>query len=60
MVCPKLEYTVTVWAPHKKKSVWKLEKIQRVVAKMVPKLKDLSYKGEYEEIGFQHYKRKEK
>ena len=51
MICPKLEYAVVVWSPHKKKDVRKLERIQRTSTKMIPELKDLSYKERLEEIG---------
>ena len=42
MVRPKLEYAAVVWAPHQKKHISKLERIQRVATKMVPELKELS------------------
>lgn len=51
MVRPKLEYAAVVWAPHKKKDIRKLERIQRVATKMVPELKDLCYEERLERIG---------
>ena len=37
MVRPKLEYAAVVWSPHHKKDIRKLERIQRIATKMVPK-----------------------
>ena len=51
MVRPKMEYAAVVWAPHKKKDIKKLERIQRVATKMVTELKDLSYEERLEEMG---------
>ena len=51
IIRPKLEYAAVVWAPHKKKDIKKLERIQRVATKMVPELKDLSYEERLKEIG---------
>ena len=54
MIRPKLEYAAVVWAQKKKKrkkEIRKLERIQRVVTKRVPELKDLSYEERLEEIG---------
>ena len=43
MIRPKLEYAETVWSPHKKKNIRKLERVQRAATKMVPELKDMTY-----------------
>ena len=50
MVRPKLEYAAVVWAPHKKKDIRKLERIQRAATKMVPELKDMEYEKRLEEM----------
>ena len=42
MVRPKIKYAEVIWSPHKKKHVFKLERIQRIDTKMVPELKDLT------------------
>ena len=40
---PKLEYAQVVWAPHLKKHVRKLERVQRAATKLVPNLQDKEY-----------------
>ena len=40
---PKLEYAQVVWAPHLKKHLRKLERVQRAATKLVPDLRDLEY-----------------
>ncbi len=50
LIRPKLEYAEVVWSPCKKKHTNKLERIQRLGTKMVPELKDLSYKERLKEI----------
>ena len=40
MLRPKLKYAVVVWFPHKEKNTRKLERLQRVTTKVVPKLQD--------------------
>ena len=44
MIRPRLEYAAVVWSPHKKKDIHKIERIQRAATKLVPGLRDLSYK----------------
>ena len=51
MIRPKLEYAETVWSPHMKKHVKKLERIQRTATKMVPELEDLTYEERLKEMG---------
>ena len=43
LVRPRLEYAATVWSPHLKKDIMKLERVQRAATKMVPELRDLPY-----------------
>ena len=40
---PKLEYAQVVWAPHLKKHVRKLERVQRAATKLVPGFQDVDY-----------------
>ena len=40
---PKLEYAQVVWAPHLKKHIRKLERVQRAATKLVPGLQDKEY-----------------
>ena len=40
---PKLEYAQVVWAPHLKKHIRKLERVQRAATKLVPNLQDKDY-----------------
>ena len=40
---PKLEYAQVVWAPHLKKHIQKVERVQRAATKLVPALHDLDY-----------------
>ena len=39
VIRPRLEYAGMVWFPHKKKHVWKLERLQRMATKIVPELR---------------------
>ena len=43
VIRPILEYANTVWSPHKRKDIDKLEKIQRSYTKCIVGLKDLNY-----------------
>ena len=43
-VRPKLEYAAPVWNPHLKKHIQKLERVQKHATRMVPELRDLSYR----------------
>ena len=40
---PKLEYAQVTWAPHLKKHIRKLERVQRAATKLVPSLHDKEY-----------------
>ncbi|MPC10806.1 hypothetical protein E2C01_003447 [Portunus trituberculatus] len=51
MIHPKLEYTAVVWSPSSIKDIRTLEQIQKIVTKMVPELKDLTYEERLKEIG---------
>ena len=50
MIRPKLEYAETVWSPHKKKHIRKLERIQRMATKMVPEIERLTYEERLREM----------
>ena len=43
IVRPKLEYAQVVWAPHLKKHIRKIERVQRAATKLVPNLQDKDY-----------------
>ena len=45
IVRPHLEYCIQAWRPHRKTDNDKLEKIQQRATKIIPELKDLSYKS---------------
>ena len=51
MIRPRLEYAAVVWSPNAKKDIRKLERIQRVATKMVPELRELTYKDRLKEMG---------
>ena len=48
MVRPRLEYAATVWSPHTKKNIRKVERVQRAATKMIPELRDMSYEKRLE------------
>ncbi len=50
MIRPKLEYTMVVWSPHKKKHIRKFERIQRIAMKLLLKLKGLQYEERLREM----------
>ena len=50
MIRPRLEYAATVWSPHTKKNIRKLERVQRAATKLVPELRDLTYEERLKEL----------
>ncbi len=48
---PSLEYAAVVWNPHMIKHITKLEKIQRVITRWVPGLKNLQYEDRLRHLG---------
>ena len=51
IVRPHLEYCIQAWRPYRKKDIDKLERIQRRATKMIPELRDLSYKSRLLQCG---------
>ena len=50
MIRPRLEYAATVWSPHHRKDIRKIERIQRAATKLVPSLRDLSYEDRLKKL----------
>ena len=51
IVRPHLEYCIQAWRPYRKNDIDKLERIQQRAIKMIPQLKDLSYKSHLLQCG---------
>ena len=47
---PRLEYGAVVWAPHLKKHIIKLEKVQRAATRLIPELRGLPYERMREKL----------
>ena len=56
MIRPKLEYVEVIRSPRKKKHLLKLERIERIAAKMVPELEELPYEERFLKINLKTLK----
>nr|XP_048713273.1 uncharacterized protein LOC125639701 [Caretta caretta]XP_048713274.1 uncharacterized protein LOC125639701 [Caretta caretta] len=51
LIRPQLEHCVQFWAPHFRKDVDKLERVQRRVTKMIKGLENMSSEGRWKKLG---------
>ena len=52
---PHLEYCIQTWSPYHRTDIDMLEKIQRRATKLIPGLRDLSYRARLKECGIKKH-----